>query len=121
MPSIVHLLPSLAWGGAERVACTMHRLARARGWSSRIGAPDVPAVPRGVGADTGEPDAATPRAPDGEAELGAWARAASRRVAASRADVVHAHLPYPDRLAAVALAARGRPLVVTFGLLPERG
>jgi glycosyltransferase involved in cell wall biosynthesis len=36
-------------------------------------------------------------------------------------DVVHAHLPWPDRLGPALLAARGRPMVVTFHLLPDEG
>jgi glycosyltransferase involved in cell wall biosynthesis len=120
MASIVYLLPSLGWGGAERLACTMHRLACARGWTSRIDAPDLAALTRGIAEDTGERPSARARAAGSEGDLGTWARAASRRVAEGHPDVVHAHLPYPDRLGAVAIAARGRPLVVTFGLLPEQ-
>jgi glycosyltransferase involved in cell wall biosynthesis len=115
--SVVHLLPSLGWGGAERLACTLHRLALANGWQSRIDAPSMPAIDEGLAIETGiaKPTRAN------ESTLQAWAHAARERIRRERPDVVHVHLPYPDRFAAALIAARGRPIVATFHLLPERG
>jgi glycosyltransferase involved in cell wall biosynthesis len=115
--SVVHLVPSLAWGGAERLACTIHRLATTAGWRSRIDAPGIAAVRDGVLAETGDTPATNGH---DESTLHGWARAARARIERERPDVVHAHLAYPDRLGHAMLAARGRPLVATFQLLPDR-
>lgn len=93
---VIHLCPSRAWGGAEEVATTLHKRALAHGHDSRL---DLPFV----------------RGESAVRPLGAWA------LAARDADLVHAHLPWPDRLGPALLAARGRPLVVTFHLLPDAG
>lgn len=114
--SIVHLLPSRAWGGAERMACTMHRLCQQHGMRSRLDAPSVEAVDQGLADETGE---RVSRWRSGESTLRGWALAARDRIRAELPDVVHAHLPYPNRFGAALLAAQGRPLVVTFQLLPE--
>ena len=117
-PSVVHLLPSLGWGGAERLACTLHRLALDHGWTSRIDAPDLAVINEGIARELGT----TPLPPrDREGDLVSWSFAARNRIALERPDVVHLHLPYPDRFAAGLLAARGRSLVATFHLLPEQG
>jgi glycosyltransferase involved in cell wall biosynthesis len=93
---VLHLLPSVGQGGAEAVAETLRALGEARAVPSEI---------------HGRLDHAQ-RAP-----WTAWARWA---LTAPRGDcVVHAHLPWPDRLGPALLAARGRPMVVTFHLLPE--
>ena len=116
-PSVVHLLPALGWGGAERLACTLHRLALADGWTSRIDAPSMPAIDDGLAIETGTPSPSRAS----ENTLRAWALAARERIRRDRPDVVHVHLPYPDRFAVGLTAARGRPIVATFHLLPERG
>ncbi|MEI8256068.1 MAG: glycosyltransferase, partial [Deltaproteobacteria bacterium] len=116
-PTVVHLLPTLGWGGAERLACTLHRLALGDGWRSRVDAPSMPAIDEGLAIETGVNS--PPR--DGEQTLRDWALAARMRIGRDLPDVVHLHLPYPDRFAAGLIAARGRPLVVTFHLLPEGG
>jgi glycosyltransferase involved in cell wall biosynthesis len=115
---VAHLLPSVGWGGAERLACTIHRLCLEQGLRSRVDAPSVEALDAGIASETG-----APRGPRraGEDTLRGWALAARARVHRERPDVVHAHLPYPDRLGAALVAARGRPLVATFQLLPEVG
>lgn len=115
--SVVHLLPTLGWGGAERLACTLHRLALADGWHSRLDAPSMPVIDDALSLETGL--APSPR--DREATLRDWALAARERIRRDRPDVVHLHLPYPDRFAAGLIAARGRPMIATFHLLPERG
>ncbi|MEZ4392610.1 MAG: glycosyltransferase [Polyangiales bacterium] len=93
---VTHLLPSVGTGGAEAVAATLHELGVARGVDSAL----------------------HPRlAHEGRAPWSAWLRWSLDVRAEGR--VVHAHLPWPDRLGAALLAARGRPLVVTFHLLPR--
>ena len=116
-PTVVQLLPSLAWGGAERLACMMHRSAVASGWNSRVDAPSLPSLDHGLASELGLP---VPVRRD-EANLSAWSLAARARIRDERPHIVHAHLPYPDRLSAVLTAARGRPLIATFHLLPEPG
>jgi glycosyltransferase involved in cell wall biosynthesis len=93
---IVHVCPSEAFGGTEAVAETLHQLGLRAGWDSSLVLPVVR-------------DAAATRV-----RWRSWA--ASLRL---RADLVHAHLPSPDRLGAALLAARALPLVVTFHLLPH--
>jgi glycosyltransferase involved in cell wall biosynthesis len=115
-PSVVHLLATLGWGGAERLACTIHRLALDDGWVSRIDAPSIAAVDRGLADEFDRPTSSR----RDEGTLESWSLAARARIARDRPDVVHLHLPYPDRFTAGVVAARGRPLVTTFHLLPER-
>lgn len=93
---LLHLLPSVGQGGTEAVAETLDALARARGVRSSI----------------------HPRlAESGSAPWRAWMRWA---LAAPREDaVVHAHLPWPDRIGPALVAARRRPMVATFHLLPH--
>ncbi|MFO0625757.1 MAG: glycosyltransferase [Polyangiales bacterium] len=95
MRSLGHLLPSVGDGGAERVAAMLHTLAGTHGVDSVI----HPRLREDL------------RAP--WTSWVAWALRAPRSP-----EVMHAHLPWPDRLGAALLAARGRPLVVTFHLLP---
>ena len=92
---IVQLCASEAFGGTEAVAETLHQLGLQAGWDSSMVLP----VSR---------EAAPTRV-----RWRSWA--ASLRL---QADVVHAHLPSPERLGAALLATRGLPLVVTFHLLP---
>lgn len=97
--NIVHLVPSLHVGGTETVAAMLDELAARHGHRSRI---DLPF------ARDAEPPRVLP--------LHRWARWALQP---RDADVFHAHLPWPDRLGPALVAARGRPLVVTFHLLPR--
>lgn len=95
---VTHILPSVGTGGAEAVAATLHELGVAAGVDSAL----------------------RPRLDhEGRAPWSAWLRWALG--ARAERGVVHAHLPWPDRLGAALLAARGRPLVVTFHLLPRGG
>ncbi len=98
--SALQLAVSAAWGGAEQVADTLRAELERAGWDSRM---ELPFDHREKW------DAATPRPVP-------WLRWALREH--SPGEVVHAHLPWPDRLGAALIAARGRPLVVTFQLLP---
>ncbi len=102
-PSVLQLAASAAWGGAEQVADTLRAEAVRAGWRASL---ELPFVPGDRWRD------ARPR------EVAWWPWALRRRDAV---DVVHAHLPWPDRLGAALVAARGRPLVVTFQLLPMAG
>jgi glycosyltransferase involved in cell wall biosynthesis len=98
---LVHLVPSVALGGTEAVAAMLDALAAQHGHASSVDLAFDPSLP-----------------PPGALSRLAWLRwARLPRVA----DVFHAHLPWPDRLGAALLAARGRPLVVTFHLLPPDG
>jgi glycosyltransferase involved in cell wall biosynthesis len=98
--SVLQLAASAAWGGAEQVADTLRAECERGGWDARLELPFD---------HTARWDAATPR------PVSWWRWALSEH---SPGEVVHAHLPWPDRLGAALVAARGRPLVVTFQLLP---
>jgi glycosyltransferase involved in cell wall biosynthesis len=100
-PSVLQLAASAAWGGAEQVADTLRLEAERAGWRATLELPFIPSDDRWRDA--------SPRA------ISWWRWALRRR---PTMDVVHAHLPWPDRLGAALVAARGRPLVVTFQLLP---
>lgn len=99
--NLVHLVPSVGLGGTEGVAAMLDALAAQHGHRSAMDLPFDLSLP---------PPRALSRT--------AWVRWALRP---RDADVFHAHLPWPDRLGAALLAARGRPLVVTFHLLPREG
>lgn len=102
--SIVQLAPSAGWGGAEQMAETVRLECERAGWRTRLELPFSrdeqwnPAAERRV-------------------LWWPWALTANTR----GAEIVHAHLPWPDRLGPALVAARGRPLVVTFQLLPPPG
>lgn len=124
--SVMHVLPSVGWGGAERLACSLHRMARARGWRSSFDAPPLRALEVGLHEDGGrERGGALVDAPDGDRArsrlLRAWAMDVRARVERERPTVVHAHLAFPDRFGAALVASAGRPLVCSFQLLPEPG
>jgi glycosyltransferase involved in cell wall biosynthesis len=112
---VLHLLGSTGWGGAERVACTIHRLALEHGVESRVDAPALPEVLRGYRSECAKD------LPGGEREQGylRWALEARRRKRLVKPDVVHAHLATPGLASAVALIAGSTPLVITFHLLPR--
>jgi len=98
---LVHLVPSVDLGGAESVAEMLDALASRHGYPSSIDLPFDRSLP-----------------PPRSLPTHRWLRWSLRpRVA----DLFHAHLAWPDRLGAALLAARGRPLVVTFHLLPREG
>jgi glycosyltransferase involved in cell wall biosynthesis len=99
--NLVHLVPSVALGGTEAMAAMLDALAAQHGHHSTLDLPFERALP-----------------PPGALSRTQWLRWALRPRAA---DVFHAHLPWPDRLGPALLAARGRPLVVTFHLLPAEG
>ena len=93
---VVQLCPSAAFGGTEAVAETLHRLGLQAGWQSTLVVPTSPgSAPSRV-----------------NWRQWAW----SQRL---DADVVHAHLPSPERLGAALVAAGRLPMVVTFHLLPH--
>ena len=98
---IVHLVPSLGLGGTEAVADLLDDLCRSHGHRSLV---DLP-FPRG-------------EAPPASLGPLRWTRWALRP---RDTDVFHAHLAWPDRLGAVLIAARTKPLVITVHLLPAEG
>ncbi|MFH0352308.1 MAG: glycosyltransferase [Chromatiales bacterium] len=111
---VLHLLASTGWGGAERIGCTLHRLAREHGHESFVDAPALPAIVEGVERESGDrlPGAAV------EADLRRWVYGALRRRRQFRPHVVHAHLAWPAYASTVSLIAGKAPLAVTFHLLP---
>ncbi|MCB9653672.1 MAG: glycosyltransferase [Deltaproteobacteria bacterium] len=123
---IVHLLVSDGFGGAERVATTLHRLLRRAGHESFIEAPRLPEIEAGLRRDLGhEGDVlleaalrgATTRASRAY-RASVWAQGARVRVRAASPDVVHVHLPSPSYLGRGLAIVGRRPAVVTFHLLP---
>ncbi|MBL8681895.1 MAG: glycosyltransferase [Myxococcales bacterium] len=122
---VVHLVPSVGWGGAERLACTLHRLAQERGWRSTFEAPAIDTIEAGAWEDGAiERCASRASAPETDrarsSVLRAWAYETRARVAALAPSVVHAHLAFPDRFGAALVASAGRPMIATFQLLPQR-
>ncbi|MBK8014995.1 MAG: glycosyltransferase family 4 protein [Deltaproteobacteria bacterium] len=112
---IVHLLVSDGFGGAERVATTLHRCLREAGHDSRIEAPRLPDIATGLRRDLGD---SLPFVELRESTPWAWDKGVRARLRASLPDVVHVHLPSPSYLGR-ALAIVGRlPAVMTFHLLP---
>ncbi len=119
-PSVLHLPTSIETGGAEQVVAELVRRARARGEPHRLVALGGTNTERALTQSLGEPIPGP--VARGLTKLGRWdglrlaAYAARARLPG---EVVHAHLPWPDRLG-MALLARGRgPLLVTFHLLPS--
>ncbi|MEY4579513.1 MAG: hypothetical protein RL701_4216, partial [Pseudomonadota bacterium] len=116
---IHHVLCSTTWGGAERMACTILRLARAHGERCTIEAPALPEIRRGIRDECGLTlDSTTP----GPAGFG-WAIQARARCRALAPDVVHVHLATPGLGFVGGWIARGSgasPVVWTFHLLPAR-
>jgi glycosyltransferase involved in cell wall biosynthesis len=125
--SVLHLLPSFGWGGAERMACTIHRLAQQRGYRSSLLSLPIASIEQGLyeeGLRDGPPSRAAPGDTLHRGEqwqqtlLRQWVRVARQRVLELSPSVVHAHLAYPDRFGAVASIARGFCKVISFQLLP---
>ena len=119
-PSVAHVLLSFGFGGAEVAVAGMAARARARGERVRIELPlggacaaGVERLVPGLGTGVRVPQPDTPSRA-GALRLGLHAAASTRD-----ADIVHLHLPWPDRLG-VGLVGRGRrPALATFHLLPE--
>jgi glycosyltransferase involved in cell wall biosynthesis len=111
---VLHLLASTGWGGAERIACTLHRLTEERGHVSRLEGPALPALVRGVSDEAGQ----TLPAASWERRYAYWAFGARRRTKAYAPDLVHVHLATPGLTSAAWFIARATPMVVTFHLLP---
>src|SRR5687768_12337210 len=112
--SIAHFVPSFGFGGAERIAVTISNTLKKEGHSVRMIAPRGGAAERGMLRELdGEIEGALAHTPD-HATRGDAARCALDGAIRTRhADVVHAHLPWPDRIG-MTLCARGRrPLVMT--------
>jgi glycosyltransferase involved in cell wall biosynthesis len=111
---VLSLLASNGWGGAERLGCTLLRMAREAGHEVRLEAFGTPALAAGIREELGD----DPTVRVGESTLWTWARAARARVRAFEPDLIHAHLAWPSLGFAVATVAAKRPLVLTFHLLP---
>lgn len=117
-PRVLHVLCSFGYGGAELVAAGLVKRARARGERADLVALRGGIVERELRREQGlacdGPLGGSPDVPN---------RADSRRLAlralrTTGADVVHAHVPWPDRLATALIARGRRPAVLTFHLLP---
>jgi glycosyltransferase involved in cell wall biosynthesis len=115
---IAHLLPAFGFGGAEIAVAEQVRRAVARGEEPRVFVPAGGAAEEGLAPLVGEAlvglASGTPR----EGRATALRFALSARRACRAFDVVHAHLPSPDRIGMV-LAGTRAPLVLTFEALPE--
>lgn len=118
--SVTHLVASTHFGGAEQAAAGLIRRANARGEPTRL------LALRGTQAEAGLVDALGPIVegpvawwPEGLGRVDALRLARHARRLTEPTRLVHAHLPWPDRLG-LALLARGRsPVLVTFQLLPS--
>jgi len=117
--SVIHHVHAFGHGGTERVAAGLFLRSKKRGERVRIAAPLGGNAERGlreeVGADLEGVEIRNPNEPNrlGALSFARWARRHS-------ADVVHAHLPSPDRLGTALLARADRPAVFTFHLLVGR-
>jgi glycosyltransferase involved in cell wall biosynthesis len=111
---VLSLLASNGWGGAERLGCTLFRMAREAGHEVRVEAFGAPALAAGIRDELGD----DPAVRVGESGLWRWALGARARVRAFEPDLIHAHLAWPSLGFAVATVAAKRPLVLTFHLLP---
>ena len=118
--SVMHLIPSGYFGGAEQVAAGLVRRARARGESTRVVTLRGTLAEAGLVAALGsEVEGPLARHPERFARGDALRLASHVLFRGEPSRLVHAHLPWPDRLG-LALLARGRlPAAVTFHLLPS--
>lgn len=125
--SVVHIVPSFAWGGAERMACTIHRLALERGWKSQLFSLPLIDIDQGLYEEGVlsqppsriPPSTYAPVKPQTRQELlRAWVAHTRQRVLQANPSVIHAHLPYPDRAGAALMIGRGFSKVLSFQLLP---
>jgi glycosyltransferase involved in cell wall biosynthesis len=117
---VLHLPASTDFGGAEHVVGELVRRARERGESPRVfalrGTPAERGLSGMLGTSVMGPVAKHP------ARFG---RSDGLRLAAQVArhrrpgELIHAHLPWPDRLGVALLARVRAPLLVTFHLLPS--
>ncbi len=112
---ILHYLAATGWGGAERMACTIHRLAREHGHESSVEGPALPEVLEGYRQETAE------SLPCAASEVTWWrsTRGARKRRKALKPDLVHVHLATPSLASVGALIAGRTPTVFTFHLLPQ--
>ena len=109
------MLASKGWGGAERLGCTLFRMAREAGHDVRLEVLGSQQAGAGLRSDLGDDDAAHV----GESELWSWARETRRLVATYDPDVIHAHLAWPSLASAVVAVVGRRPHILTFHLLPS--
>ena len=114
---IAHLVPSFGSGGAERVAADLATWAQSSA-SVTVVAPrggDAEEAFARAGITVEGAKASNPNEPNAR-DMRRFALDSLIRL--RRADLVHAHLPWPDRLGSV-LVGRGRvPTAITFHLLP---
>jgi len=117
--SVLHHVHAFGHGGTERVAAGLFLRAKQRGERVRIAAPLGGDAERGLRGEVGAAlEGVEIRSPNEPNRLGAlrfarWART-------QRADVIHAHLPSPDRLGTALLARADTPCAFTFHLLVGR-
>ena len=102
------------WGGAERVATTLVREARAAGHTVRVDAPFVASVREGLARELGTTIDGDRR----ETSLARWVGGAALRVREERPDVVIANLPTLRSSSLAFLVAGARPLTLIAHLLP---
>ncbi len=118
--SVTHLVASNYFGGAEQVAAGLIRRARARGEPSRLVALRGTPAEAGLVATLGPVvDGPVAQHPERFAQSDALRLASHLLFHSAAPGLVHAHLPWPDRLGLALLARGARPALVTFHLLPE--
>ena len=117
--SVTHLVPSRYFGGAEQVVAGLVRRARIRGESTRVVTlRGTPAEAGLVAALESEVEGPVARHPERLAQSDALRLASHLLFHGQPSQIVHAHLPWPDRLGLALLARGTTPALVTFQLLP---
>jgi glycosyltransferase involved in cell wall biosynthesis len=118
-PAVAHLLCSFGYGGAELVAATLARRARARGERARIFGLRGGIVERSLWSEQGLAlEGPIAQNPDEPGPRDSWRLAVAAAAELRREELIHAHVPWPDRVT-TGLVGRGRrPAVLTFHLLP---
>lgn len=120
VPRVLHIPFSIETGGAERVLAELLLRARTRGEPQRLAALRGTRLEQAMSDALGEPITGPVAAQPAKLGRRDGLRLSSYvRRTREPGEIVHAHLPWPDRLG-MALLARGRsPVVVTFQLLPD--
>lgn len=109
---VVSVLAGTGFGGAERVACTLVRLAQSDGVQTTVeGAPGTREGLTAFGLTT----CAT------ESDLQSWTHAAKQRITDLSPTLVHVHLATPSMLGCALRVVGASPALLTFHLLPEGG
>lgn len=119
MLEISHVVPSFGFGGAERVTIAVANALNQHGDRVRLVIPGGGAAARGIASEfSGIIKEVPAKNPDRPNRRDAARFALTAFFLLRRADVVHMHLPWPDRIGMAVIARGCRPAVFTFHLLP---